>query len=140
MDMHTLDMEVFSRSLTNEEIDASERDEQELKAIMDQGWSEETAVRFARAMLLARRAHPDATVEGIVEVALMVGLSFVGSEKILARLMQRHKDDVLVYGIERRHGNDNGRGARPTVESVAASTANGGAFAGKRKQRGVRGI
>jgi hypothetical protein len=109
MNMQTLDLEVFMRSLTEEQMDACESDEKKLGEIFEAGWSENTAVRFHRAMLSTRRIDPEVTVDGVLEVALWVGLSFLGNEGVFARLKQNREDDVVVYGVARRDGKDLGR-------------------------------
>ena len=53
-------------------------------------------------MLHARRVNPATTVEGLFEVAFNLGLSFIGNEDILARLIQGREDDVIVWGVQRQ--------------------------------------
>jgi hypothetical protein len=107
--MQTLDLEVFMRSLTEEQMDACESDEKKLGEIFEAGWSEHTAVRFHRAMLCTKRIDPEVTVDGVLEVALWVGLSFLANERVFARLKQNREDDVVFYGVARRDGKDIGR-------------------------------
>ena len=102
-------MEVFMKSVTEEQADACESDEKQLGEIFSAGWSEATAVLFHRAMLHARRVDPNVTVEGVFEVALRLGLSFIGNEDVLARINQAREDDVIVYGVQRKDGKDAGR-------------------------------
>jgi hypothetical protein len=122
MDNQTLDLEVFMKSLTEEQADTCESDEKQLAEIFSEGWSEENAVRFHRAMLHARRVAPDVTVEGVFEAAFHLGLSFIGDEDVLARINQAREDDVIVYGVQRRDSKDAGRTAcivSPDVASLA---------------------
>src|SRR5438270_2557973 len=104
MDNQTLTMEVFLKSLTEEQTDTCESDEKQLSEIFSEGWSEENAVRFHRAMLHARRVEPGVTVEGVFEIAFQLGLTFVGDEEILARVNQGREDDVIIYGVQRKDG------------------------------------
>lgn len=129
MNMETLDMEVFLRSLTEEKMDVCENDEKKLGEILKNGLSEEAAVRFYRTILCTRRIDPEVTVEGVFEVALWVGLSFLGDEEVFARLKQNREGDVIVYGIARRDGKDIGR----TSGTVLIP-------AKRRKRGGVRGV
>jgi hypothetical protein len=48
-------------------------------------------------------------VEGVFEVALRLGLSFIGNEDVLARINQAREDDVIIYGVQRKDGKDAGR-------------------------------
>jgi hypothetical protein len=120
MDNKTLDMEVFLKSLTAEQADACNRDEKQLAAIFSAGWSEATAVCFHRAMLHARRIYPNATVEGLFESAFQLGLSFIGDEEVLARVMQDREGDVIVSGVQRRDRKDAGRTACIVSPDVVA--------------------
>ncbi len=83
MDNQTLDLKTFMKSVTEEEADICESDEKQLAAIFSEGWSEETSVRFHRAMLHARRIEPGVTVEGLFELVLRCGCMTV--EEILSR-------------------------------------------------------
>ena len=109
MDNQTLTMEVFLKSLTEEQADACERDEKQLSEIFREGWSEENAVLFHRAMLHARRVEPAVTVEGVFEIAFQLGLTFIGDEDVLARVNQAREGDVIIYGVQRKDGKDAGR-------------------------------
>ena len=109
MDNQTLDLEVFMKSLTEEQADSCESDEKQLAVIFNEGWSEANAVRFHRAMLHARRVEPGVTVEGVFEIAFQLGLTFIGDEEILARVNQGREDDVIIYGVQRKDGKDAGR-------------------------------
>lgn len=120
MDNQTLNLEVFGRSLTEEQAAICESNEKQLGEIFSTGWSEESAVCFHRAMLHARRVDPKVTVEGIFEIAFQLGLSFIGDEDILARLHQAREDDVIVYGVQRRDSKDAGRTACIVSPDVAA--------------------
>lgn len=96
MDMQTLDVDIFLRSLTEEQMDTCESDEKKLNEIVREGFSEETAVRFARAMICARRLTPDATVEGVFETALRVGLTFLcnlNGEKLTTPARKQNRED-----------------------------------------------
>jgi hypothetical protein len=108
MDMQTLKMNVFLKSLTEEQADACERDEKQLTEIFIDGWSEENAILFHRAMLLARRLMPDVTVSGVFEGAFRLGLSFLGDEELCARLKEERAGDVIVYGVQRQNGKSAG--------------------------------
>jgi hypothetical protein len=134
MDSKTLEMEVFLKSLTEEQADTCESDEKQLAAIFSAGWSEETAVQFHRAMLHARRVNPGVTVEGVFEAAFQLGLSFIGNEAVLARVNQAREDDVIVYGVQRRDRKDAGRTACIVSPDVAAMAKL------RRKKHGVRGV
>jgi hypothetical protein len=134
MDSKTLDMEVFLKSLTEEQADTCESDEKQLAEIFKAGWSEETAVQFHRTMLHARRVNPGVTVEGVFEAAFQLGLSFIGDEAVLARVNQAREDDVIVYGVQRRDRKDAGRTACIVSPDVAALAKL------RRKKRGVRGV
>ena len=120
MNMQTLDARVFLHSLTEEQQAACVRDEAERGRILDEGLSEPNAVRFHRAMLSVRRVIPDTTVGGALELALSVGLSFLGDEDVLARFVQAREDDVIVYGVQRRDGKDVGRTSGIVSPDVAA--------------------
>jgi hypothetical protein len=133
MDSKTLEMEVFLKSLTEEQADVCESDEKQLAVIFSEGWSEANAVRFHRAMLHARRVNPGVTVEGVFEATLYLGLSFMGDEAVLARVHQAREDDVIVYGVQRRDRKDAGRTACIVSPDVAA-------LAKLRRKRGVRGV
>src|ERR1700723_334293 len=100
MDNQTRSMEVLLKSLTEDQADACERDEKQLAEIFNAGWSEETAVQFHRTMLHARRVNPAVTVEGVFAGAFQLGLSFIGDEAVLARLIQAREGDVIVYGVQ----------------------------------------
>lgn len=102
MDNQTLDLEVFMRSLSEEQLDACESDEKQLGEIFSAGWSEGTAVLFHRAMLNARSIEPGVTVEGVFETAFRLGLSFVGDRDVMARVFKGTGDGVLVCGIAAR--------------------------------------
>jgi len=102
MDNQTLDLKAFMKSLSEEQSESCESDEKQLAVIFDEGWSEANAVRFHRAMLHARRVKPGVTVEGIFEVALYLGLEFIGDEAVFARLNLARENDVIVYGIQRK--------------------------------------
>ncbi len=104
MDMQTSDLKVFLMSLTEEQADKCESDEKQLAKIFNEGWSEENAVRFHRAMFHARRVQSSVTVEGLFEVAFHLGLSFIGDEDVLARMNEARDGDVIVYGIHRQNG------------------------------------
>ena len=125
MDTKTESIEGLLCSLTEEQIGQCVEDENQLSGIMGEGLSEANAVRFHRAMLTARRVNPDVTVEGLLEVALLVGLSFIGNEKILTRMNEARDGDVIVCGMEGKEGNGNGYGTRtgctvsPDVEALA---------------------
>ena len=108
MDNQTLDLKVFMKSLSEEQADTCERDEKQLAEIFNDGWSEETAVLFHRAMLHARRVAP-VTVDGVFESAFRLGLSFIGDEEILTRVNQGREDDEIIYGVQRKDGKDAGR-------------------------------
>jgi hypothetical protein len=133
MDSKTLEMEVFLKSLTEEQADTCESDEKQLAEIFKAGWSEATAVQFHRTMLHARRVNPGVTVEGVFEAAFQLGLSFIGDEAVLARVHQAREDDVIVYGVQRRDRKDAGRTACIVSPDVAA-------LAKLRRKRGVRGV
>jgi hypothetical protein len=138
MDSRTLSMEVFLKSLTEEQADTCERDEKQLAEIFSEGWSEENAVHFHRAMLHARRVEPNVTVEGVFEMAFQLGLSFIGDEAVLARVNQAREDDVIVYGVQRRDSKDAGRTACILSPDVAALAK---LRRGKKPQkRAVRGV
>src|ERR1017187_2992289 len=109
MDNQTLSMEVFLKSLTEDQADTCGRDERRLAEIFNAGQSEKTSVQFHQAMLHARRVNPGVTVEGIFEAAFQLGLAFIGDEAVLARLNQAREDDVIVYGVQRQDGKDTGR-------------------------------
>jgi hypothetical protein len=79
MDNKTLDLTTFIKSLTAEQADACESDENQLAEIFREGWSEANAVCFHRTMLNARRVDPDITVEGVFEVAFKHGLECVSA-------------------------------------------------------------
>jgi hypothetical protein len=128
MNTRTLNMEVFTRSLTHSQMRTCENDEKALGAIFATGWSESAAVQFHRTMLAARRVEPGVTVEGVFEVALSIGLSFLGNEDVLARLLQSREDDVIVYGLQRVDGKDAGRTSGAVSSDVAAPV--------KRRKRG----
>ncbi|MDR5729804.1 MAG: hypothetical protein RB191_20515 [Terriglobia bacterium] len=130
-----MNVEVFLKSLTEEQADVCESDEKQLAEIFKAGWSEETAVQFHRAMLHARRINPATTVEGVFEVAFYLGLSFIGNEDVLARLNQAREDDVIMYGVQRRDSKDAGRTACIVSPDVAAL-----AKLRRGKKRGVRGV
>ncbi len=133
MDMQTVDLKVFLKSLTEVQAEMCESDEKQLAEIFNEGWSEATSVLFHRAMLHGRGINPTITVEGVFEEALHLGLSFFGDEKILARLHQARADDVVFYGIERRDGKGAGRTACTVSPDVAA-------LAKQRRNRKVRGV
>ena len=133
MDNQTLSIEVFLKSLTEEQADACESDETQLAQIFSEGWSEANAVRFHRAMLHVRRVDPNATVEGLFEVALHLGLTFMGDERVLARIKQGREDDVIMYGVQRRDGKDTGRTACIVSPDVAAMSK-------LRRKKPVRGM
>ena len=109
MDNKTRSMEVFLKSLTEEQVSTCESDEKQLAEIFNAGWSETIAVKFHRTMLHARRVDPGVTVEGVFEIAFQLGLAFIGDEDVLARINQAREDDVIVYGVQRRDGKDAGR-------------------------------
>jgi hypothetical protein len=136
MDNQTLSVEVFLKSLTEEQAETCERDEKQLAEFFNEGWSEENAVRFHRAMLHARRVDPGVTVEGIFEAAFNLGLSFIGDEDVLARLYQGREDDVIVYGVQRRDSKDAGRTACIVSPDVSLAKLK----RGKTHKRGVRGL
>jgi hypothetical protein len=105
MDMQTLDVEIFLRSLTEEQMDACENDEKKLNEIVREGFSEEVIVRFCRAMICARRITPDATVEGVLEVALRVGMTFLcnlSDEKLTTHARKQKREDDA--SAKRRNG------------------------------------
>lgn len=74
MDNQTLSIKTFLESLTEDQADMCERDEKQLAEIFSSGWSEATSVQFHRVMLHARRANSAATVEGVFEAVLRLGL------------------------------------------------------------------
>lgn len=124
MDMQTLDVDIFLRSLTEEQMDTCESDEKKLEEIFKEGWSEETAVRFHRAMICARRITPDATVEGVFETALRVGLTFLadlGAEK------KQNREDDTPAKLRRAAQRDRQLRERQKSEN-------------RRKRAGVRGV
>jgi hypothetical protein len=131
MDNQTTSMEVFSKSLTEEQADSCENDEKQLAQIFSEGWSEANAVLFHRAMLHARRIIPGFTVEGVFEIAFQLGLTFIGDEEILARLNQAREDDEIIYGVQRRDSKGAGRTACVVSPDVAALA--------KLRKRGARG-
>ena len=121
MDMQTSDMEVFIRSLTDEEIAVCESDEESIGKILCAGLSERTAVEFHRAMLRARRFTEGATTEGVLEAALVAGFSFVenleGGGDMPGKLMggkKSSKRGVRVVGVP---GNRRGRTGVPIREA-----------------------
>lgn len=136
MDNKTLNAEAFLKSLTDAEMDVCESEEKQLAEIFSEGWSEENGVRFHRAMLHARRVKPDVTVEGVFEVALMLGLSFIGDEDVLARFNQARADDVIVYGVARRGS----KGADRTACIVSSDVALAKLRGKNPRKRAVRGI
>lgn len=125
MNNQTGQMEVFLKSLTEEQMDTCERDEKQLAEIFHAGWSEATAVQFHRAMLHARRVNPDVTVEGVFEAAFSLGLAFIGDKDVLARVHQAREDDVIVYGVQRRGSKDAGRTACIVSPDVALKLRRG---------------
>ena len=136
MDNQTLSMEVFLKSLTEEQADTCERDEKQLSELFSAGWSEATAVQFHRTMLHGRRVNPAMTVEGVFEFAFRLGLSFIGDEEVMARVMQDREDDIIVYGLQRV--NRKGAAGR-TACIVEPDVALAKLRRGKTK-RGVRGV
>ena len=136
MDNKTLNAEAFLKSLTDAEMDVCESEEKQLAEIFSEGWSEENGVRFHRAMLHARRVKPDVTVEGVFEVALMLGLSFIGDEDVLARFNQARADDVIVYGVARRGS----KGAGPDGLYRVVGCGFGKTARKNPRKRAVRGI
>jgi hypothetical protein len=62
---------------------------------------------------------PDVTVEGVFEVAVHLGLTFLDDEKILAVLKQSSGDYVFVSGLQRRGG----KGAACLVSTDVAEMA-----------------
>lgn len=131
MDNQTSDLKVFIKSLTEEQADTCERDEKQLGEIFSEGWSEANALRFHRTMLHARRVEPGVTVEGVFEAAFELGLTFIGDERVLARVNQGREDDVIVYGVQREGGKDAGR--------TSGSVLMDGATVVKIKPKRVRG-
>lgn len=113
------DMELFLKSLTEDQAETCESDEKLLAEMFNAGWSEETAVQFHRTMLHARRVEPDVTVAGVFDVAFRLGLAFIGDEDVLRRVNQAREDDVIVYGLQRR-GSKAGRTACIVSPDVAA--------------------
>jgi hypothetical protein len=94
MDMQTLDVDIFLSSLTEEQMSVCEKDEEKLNEIVREGWSEEAIVRFCRAMICARRINPAATVEGVLELALRMGLSSLTQELTTPARKQNREDDA----------------------------------------------
>jgi hypothetical protein len=89
MDNQTLSMEVFLKSLTEEQADTCERDEKQLAEIFSAGWSEAAAVQFHRTLLHARRVDPATTVDGVFEAAFRLGLSSITLKPRLSKTPKR---------------------------------------------------
>jgi hypothetical protein len=104
MDQHTLNFKVFVRSLTESQLDTCESDEKRLQEIASEGLSEENAVRFARAMYQARRANPDANVDGVFETALQLGFLYLGNERTYTGLTQVVREVKAVPAQKRKRG------------------------------------
>ena len=94
MDEKTLSMEVFVRSLTEDQLDVCESDEKRLGELFSAGWSEANSVRFARTMFHARRVKPDVTVEAVFEDAFRFGLVYIGDETAFAQMLGLGGDAV----------------------------------------------
>jgi hypothetical protein len=107
MDNETLDVGIFLKSLTAEQVEMCERDEDQLAAICREGLSEANAVRFQRAMLRARRAVPDATVGGVFEFALKLGLEGAARLVSAAKTTRGKKQRGVRVGVP---GSGRGRG------------------------------
>lgn len=71
----------YFKSLSESEWGAAAAAEAEIHAFFQivaaQGLSEETAVGFVRTLFAVRKDKPEATVEGVFEVALKTGLWYV---------------------------------------------------------------
>ena len=119
MDTKTESMNVLLDSLTEEQVRQCGEDENQLSGIMGEGLSEANAVRFHRAMLTARRIKADVTVEGLLEVALVVGLSFIGNEEIMARMNEARPGDKIFCGVKGKDGSGAGCTVSPDVATLA---------------------
>jgi hypothetical protein len=79
-----LEMEKYYTGLTAAEWETAEAIETEIGKLLSEGLSEETAFRFVRAVLEIRKITPAATVEGVLEVALKAGLTYLEAVHIKA--------------------------------------------------------
>ena len=67
----------FCEGFSEADWDRAEAIEAEIMALLKQGLSKQTAFKFVRAVMDARKTAPQTTVEGVFEVALDAGLSYI---------------------------------------------------------------
>jgi hypothetical protein len=110
MDNETLEIGIFLKSLSAEEVDECESYENELTAIRNEGLSEANAVCFVRTMLVVKRLMPDATVEGLSELAFKLGLAAVLAQLASPDVAKPTRKKKLQRGVRVIGAPGSGRG------------------------------
>jgi hypothetical protein len=76
----------FIERLSGAKLDQAEAIENDIHAILKEGFSEDVAYSFVRAVMAIRDLEPESTVGGIYEAALKVGL-----REVVVRLLADRK-------------------------------------------------
>jgi len=94
----------FYKSLSETDWNKAEAIEAEIAELLHKGLTEDVGLKFVRTVMEVRTAVPDATVEGVFDAALIVGLSYIGAKDILAQ-MQANR------GLSKRRNSGGKRGS-----------------------------
>jgi hypothetical protein len=78
------EVERFYKGLSDAEWADAEAIEAEIGRLLTEGLSEATGPRFVRAVMEIRKVTPAATVEGVFEVVLKAGLTYLEAVHIKA--------------------------------------------------------
>ena len=78
--------EGFYKSLSEADWDTATAIETEIGKLLEQGLTENVALKFVRTVMEVCKAVPGATVEGVFDAALSAGLGYLGDERTLARI------------------------------------------------------
>jgi hypothetical protein len=89
----------FIESLSPAQWDEAEAIEAELAKLLREGQSEYVAHMFVATVMAIRKIHSDATVEGIYEVAIRLGLQALANHDVNKPAKAGHKRSVRVIGV-----------------------------------------
>src|SRR6185437_14273027 len=80
--------EEFFKSLSEDDWDKAVAIETELGILLSEGLPEDVSIKFVRTVMAIRAVIPEATVEGVHDMALRAGLSYLGDKKTIARMQK----------------------------------------------------
>jgi hypothetical protein len=74
------EIDEFLAELSEAELDQADQIEKDVIAAFAEGWSEETATIFIRAVMLIRKKVPDMAIRNAVDLALREGITAILAE------------------------------------------------------------